>query len=318
MRKRILISLLIILMFLIYCQPADAKTTIENRLDCFYLIKVNIAFDFADDISESQIKTKTNQWLNSMDVVWNNDQSTQLNNQCQVKYEFIANVLKPDQTCQDYPDAHCFSVIKDKYNSRGNIADAQIINPNSGYSSWGDWSINISGNTAAHEIGHTMGLYDEYSYQIVDDSKIHVNDNYQSIGSQSIMAQTWGDVAGLAEHTEKIMSLAGINTTEVSAATPQNEFSEFEPKSINLKLHNFYSTPDGQNIYLDKIKPELLKGSLIKGQTDPAVYYVDKQGQLRWVKSEQTAQQLFGRDWSQNIIWFSDAIIYSYDFSQEV
>lgn len=80
-------------------------------------------------------------------------------------------------------------------------------------STGGEWDDQDTKNHAAHETGHLMGLNDEYHYEDVDGDgdDDYVNDNPQPEDLQSIMAQTWENVAPLQEHIDEIINLAGVN-----------------------------------------------------------------------------------------------------------
>ncbi len=51
---------------------------------------------------------------------------------------------------------------------------------------------------------------------------------------------------------------------------------------------------------------------LVKITTDPKVYWVDKSGTLRWVKTESVAKQLFGSDWQDSIDDLPDPFFINY------
>lgn len=53
---------------------------------------------------------------------------------------------------------------------------------------------------------------------------------------------------------------------------------------------------------------------LVKFLTDPRVYAVDTQRRLRWVTTEQAAQELYGSSWNQNVDDISDAFYMDYRF----
>lgn len=72
----------------------------------------------------------------------------------------------------------------------------------------GRWDALDTPVVAAHESGHLFGLPDEYDYNGPGNS--YQNLNPQPAGQpQSIMAQTWGDVAVLQSHIDAIMN--GLN-----------------------------------------------------------------------------------------------------------
>ncbi len=88
--------------------------------------------------------------------------------------------------------------------------------PNNG-SVGGEWDNQDTGNVAAHEAGHLMGLDDEYTY---DASGNYVNSNPQDTDPQSIMAQTWGSVSALQSHINAIMENAGISAPATMTVIP--------------------------------------------------------------------------------------------------
>ncbi len=98
----------------------------------------------------------------------------------------------------------------------------------------------------------------------------------------------------------------------------------------NIKSENSYTNLPTNNSRIDKVYPyheylnkkiftsrpnlEEMKGHLIQGATDPALYYVDKQENqmvLRQIMPDK-AKDLFGQDYKSKIIYFSDSIIYSF------
>lgn len=73
-----------------------------------------------------------------------------------------------------------------------------------------------------------------------------------------------------------------------------------------------------KKVHSSRPDSDKLAGYIVKGQTDPATYTVDQDGNLRWMKNEQVAKRLYGDDWDSQIIWFSDAIIYTYQFGEPI
>ena len=53
-------------------------------------------------------------------------------------------------------------------------------------------------------------------------------------------------------------------------------------------------------------------GSMIKLTTDPKVYLVTANGELRWIETEAVAQSLFGTDWARHVQDVSDAFFFAY------
>jgi hypothetical protein len=84
----------------------------------------------------------------------------------------------------------------------------------------------------------------------------------------------------------------------------------------NSKINKVYPYHEYLNKKIFTSRPDLedIKGYLIQGATDPALYYVDKQEEqmvLRRIMPDK-ASSLFGQDYNSKIIYFSDSIIYSF------
>ena len=288
--------LIFILLFLLLPIFVNAKTIVQKNNNCNYTVFVSVFFDFDNDLAEFIIK----EWQDSMTIIWNSAQAKNLSAECQIHYNFDLKLIDKNKTCFDYPNTHCINIVEDKYNVNGDVATTVKIAPNSNKKGWGEWTSRTNSLQAAHEIGHLMGLGDDYYY----DDNGWVNNNYQIFGPQSIMAQTWGGVTALSDHSKEIIKQAGFNLPETS-----HKF--FLLNLAKPKLSKFYKLGD-LNIYYERPKEDFIANSLIKGVTDPKVYYVDTNGQLHWVTNETVAQQLFGPEWNKKITWFSDAIIYTY------
>lgn len=59
-------------------------------------------------------------------------------------------------------------------------------------------------------------------------------------------------------------------------------------------------------------------GSLIKINTDPKCYTVDKEGKLRWVQNESIALALYGNTWNKNIYIIPDSLFANYGFGDDI
>ena len=214
MLKRILQAGLALILFgflIFYPSKIAAKTIIEEKADCYYKIKVKIVFDFKYQLTQLEAEKILTDWYKAMTSVWNGVWgSTILSDQCLAYYDFELVKMRQNKTCADYPEFHCISVIDEQYNARGYLADATITAANSQQNSWGEWTKEMRPIIAAHEVGHMMGLEDEYDYQIASQQKGFINQNYKNIGPQSIMAQTWDNIAAFTEHSLAILAKAGI------------------------------------------------------------------------------------------------------------
>jgi hypothetical protein len=57
---------------------------------------------------------------------------------------------------------------------------------------------------------------------------------------------------------------------------------------------------------------------MVKIQTDPKVYAVEKSGRLRWVKTESIAQELYGANWNKMIDDISPLFFVNYKIGEEI
>lgn len=197
----------IIITAFLFADYSWAKTIISVNENLNYKITVRIVFDFRDDEALKYSDELLVRWKEGMNIIWNNNSSDDIG---KIFYEFDLIKKESCKTCADYPEYHCISVISDKRNQRGNIADVTFNFPNSGLNSDGEWSIYASDKVAAHEVGHLMGLLDEYHYEYINGEKKWVNDNNKESEQQSIMAQTWGTVTVFSDQINKILKSAGI------------------------------------------------------------------------------------------------------------
>jgi len=309
-KKIIIFFILVFVVQSLIMLPANAKTFVIAKAECVYEIQINIVFDFMDQPAQEQADFLLAKWQQGMEQVWNNSNAQNFATGCAAQYIFDLQIMSKGKSCLDYPEYHCIEVVSDETNKRGYIADASLAIANSQQNSYGQWTSSASGFNAAHEVGHMMGLGEDYHYEMVNGQNKWVNDNYKTIGVQSIMAQTWGRVSAFPEHSKQIINQAGF------AINPLIINLDQQIQSLNKA--EYYSSPLGPKVYTDRILPQELAGKLIKGESDSAVYLVDQAGKLRWVSSEKTAQDLFGLNWAKNIIWFSDSIIFTYQFADPV
>lgn len=310
-RRKGLVGVLIFLCLIFSVNSALAQTEISQGDKCSYNIKVKIVFDFKDEKAKVLADSLLAEWQRGMNIIWNSDFGSKISSDNhQLNYNFVLAKMAENKTCLDYPEDHCISVISAEINQRGNRADVAMTMANTFSNSQGEWTTATNGLNAAHEVGHLMGLKDEYHYETVDGKKSWVDDNYKTSGPQSIMAQTWGEVSAFSEQADKIIQSANLNL-------PANEICSQNETLLRQSLVNkFYATPF--KIQAIRPEPNQLLGALIKGETDSAVYLVDQNGELRHLANEQIAEKVGGQDWSKKIINFSDAIIYTYQFGSPI
>ena len=311
MKKKTWFGCLVFVFFVLsnfWALNAKAQTVVAKKDDCHYQIKVSMVFDFKGQAID-YADTLLPYWQAGMDRVWNgNHGSKNFGSGCQVDYKFTLKQMADNQTCADFPYDHCFGVVFQSSNQRGNVADAAVVMANGQSNSFGEWTVTTTDLNAAHEVGHMMGLGEEYHYEMINGNKTWVSDNFRKTGPQSIMSKTWGDVTAFSSHTEQIMAMAGITPPAPGLC----KITQPDLTPANFVKVNFYKGKAGQKIYSERVAPHLMTNQAIKGETDNAVYLVDESGQLRWLTNEQVAEKILGKNWSQQIIWFNDAIVYTY------
>jgi hypothetical protein len=156
-----------------------------------FLIDARTRFDNASTRTPQAFVDLVSDWQKGSAVIWAGPLPPQ---QVGGRDVYIVATSHPAAV---FPDCHVVKVAPE------NAAPSSTSwGPCSAGGSWDDADHKA---VAAHEIGHLMGLADEYHYDTM--SGAWVNDNPQpSWKPQSVMAQTWGWVAGLPEHVTKVMS----------------------------------------------------------------------------------------------------------------
>ncbi|HQC14147.1 InlB B-repeat-containing protein [Mesotoga prima] len=178
------------------------QTTTVSGGPCEYTVTVKVVFHGAG-ASETQVEA----WETDAEAIWNGaDGSREWGDGCcSVKFEFDFSVLA--EGAQPPDDAHVVEVKKVKSSHTSWVA-TPLPTPGSTETTTGEWDSLDTGPVIAHEMGHMMGLDDEYHN---DEDGNYVNDNPQPEGSPpSIMAQTWGGAQPLTEHFDAIMEAADI------------------------------------------------------------------------------------------------------------
>lgn len=180
-------------------------TTSVTGGPCEYKVTVKIAFH-GDGASQTLIDS----WETKAEEIWNGSEGSREwggegdeEDCCTVEFDFVFEIV----TDGNFPeDAHVVE-IKKVDAAHTSFVNAPLPTPGSTDTTTGEFDSLDNGAVVAHELGHFMGLDDEYHY---DEDGDYVNDNEQDEDPQSIMAQTWGDVSALSEHVDEIMSDAGI------------------------------------------------------------------------------------------------------------
>ena len=176
------------------------ETTDVSGGPCDYTVTVNIVFH-GDGATQDLLDS----WESDAEAVWNGpDGSREWQECCTVTFDFVFTLLEEGEEPPD--DAHVIE-IRDVKAAHTSYVNTPLPTPGSTETTTGVWDNLDTANVVAHEIGHLMGLDDEYHY---DEDGDYVNDNVQDEDPQSIMAQTWGNVSALPDHIASIMALADI------------------------------------------------------------------------------------------------------------
>lgn len=105
-----------------------------------------------------------------------------------------------------------------------------------------------------------------------------------------------------------------VKTNEL--ISPDNYFKEIKVEAEDQvkKVYHYETNPDGKQVFTDRPEFEELKGKIIQGETDQAMYLVQKNigyYELRKV-SDSKAKSRLGQDWQEQVLYFDDSIVYSY------
>lgn len=184
----------------------ESLTTTVTGGPCDYTVTVKIAFH-GDGASQTQLDN----WESKAEAIWNGTEGSRPwggeneedEDCCTVKFDFIFELITDGATPND---AHVVEV-KSVNAHHTSFVYTPLPTPGSTETTTGEFDNLDTGGVVAHEIGHLMGLDDEYHYNEDGD---YVNDNPQTEDPQSIMATTSGSISSLPEHIDEIMSDAEI------------------------------------------------------------------------------------------------------------
>lgn len=165
-------------------------STTASRSGCEITVVVQIEFQNSTGrLNDQQFQNLIDGWEQSIEDLWNGPQGHQRYGCCTVRFDVVTRV---GSGTDGY---HQIDVVAGPQTSRAGLGPGSV---------GGQWDDQDNGNVAAHETGHLMGLDDEYDYGGADGA--YRNLNPQPDGQpQSIMAQTWGNVAALQEHIDEII-----------------------------------------------------------------------------------------------------------------
>lgn len=179
----------------------STRQTTVTREESSITVTVNIEF-YGPGATQELIGG----WELDIEDFWNGPDGHQMFGNCTVTFDVVTRIR--DEGGAPTEGFHQIEVL-DLNPGEFHTSKAGVSQQSTG----GEWDDQDTRNHVAHETGHLMGLYDEYHYEDVDGDgdDDYVNDNPQPEDPQSIMAQTWENVAPLQEHIDEIINLAGVN-----------------------------------------------------------------------------------------------------------
>lgn len=212
--KDVLICILFLAPTLMVLSNTALASTSVTIKDCDINIVVNIAF-YGNGAGRDLI----NGWEKSIEENYNGDGKRTFGKcACSVNFDVVTTIVKSREDCpRGY---HCIEVIKtesdDEHISfvQGRLTHGKPVqNPDNSTTSTsssltGRWDTNDNGEVAGHEVGHLVGLEDEYKYILQNGREIYVNLNRENPDSK--MARTWDNPKILQQHIDKIINKAGI------------------------------------------------------------------------------------------------------------
>ena len=170
--------------------------TTLTRSGCTLTVTLHIeCLNSTGRLNAADFQTLVNGWRTGIETLWNGPLGHQHYGCCRVRFVVDARI---GSGTAGY---HQVTV------HAGPRTSSSAIGPGSGGANWDDLD---TGNVAAHESGHLMGLRDEYDYG--GPNGAYRNLNPQPAGQpQSIMAQTSGSVAALQSHIDAILRGLGAH-----------------------------------------------------------------------------------------------------------
>jgi len=168
--------------------------TSVSRSLCTYTVTLSIEFQNNSGLNAAQFQTLVDGWETAIEDMWNGPRGYQDFGCCRVRFNVVTRIGSGTA------NFHQINIVAGPQTS--------FVNQLGPGCTGGRWDALDIGNVAAHESGHLLGPPDEYDYNGPGNG--YQNLNPQPAGQpQSIMAQTWDNVAALQSHIDGIMN--GLN-----------------------------------------------------------------------------------------------------------
>jgi hypothetical protein len=167
--------------------------TTLSRSGCTFTVTLSLEFqNNTGTLNAAQFQTMVNGWESDVEAMWNGPNSHQHFGCCTVRFDVVTRIGSGTA------GFHQVNVRPGPATSNAGIG------PGSQNSNWDDQD---TGNVAAHESGHLMGIHDEYDYNGPGGS--YQNLNPQPSDPQSIMATTGNNAGALQSHINGILNGLG-------------------------------------------------------------------------------------------------------------
>ncbi len=165
-------------------------TTLTRRL-CAFSVTLDVQYENSSGLAAAAFTNLVNGWETATEGMWNGPLGHQHFGCCTISFHVTTRIGS------GRAGSHQINVVAGPQTS--------VVNALGPGCTGGRWDALDTGNVAAHESGHLLGLPDEYDYNGPGGS--YQNLNPQPAGQpESIMAQTWGNVAALPSHLQEIMN----------------------------------------------------------------------------------------------------------------
>lgn len=165
-----------------------------TRRWCAFTVALRTEFQNNSGLASGAFNTLVSGWGDATEDMWNGPLGHQHFRCCTVSFAVTT------RTGSGTANFHQIDVVAGPQTS--------FVNALGPGCTGGRWDAQDTGNVVAHESGHLLGLPDEYDYN--GPGNTYQNLNPQPAGQpQSIMAQTWGDVAALQSHIDAVMTGLG-------------------------------------------------------------------------------------------------------------